>query len=438
MTSLLFWLGGCAILCWAFKDFIAVPLSLIILTYIAVPSQAEGLILPRIHPASWFLIVLLVIVISYHWDELREVLRRTNPMRIMIVVLIAYSSLDLVNPQGGSRVGDYVPFVIKVLILPYVLYALVRVALAMDGQRARRWILWSLFAMGVFQAYLSFLQVSTEGREGYLWRHYYERSWWWVDDWHIGMGTTAHPLQMGLFLASLVPLLALIRSQVIRYGAVLAYLYGISSATARTGMVLAVAGVVFLVITGIRRALTTIAVISMSVPLVLAFLASRAFDRLLKKFQSDEGSAQMRADAFHWAVAHYHDFLIFGYPGARDLRTTGVLRSSLENGYLVAGLNFGLVFAALVLIYHLGCLLVPLPKVRWSTLPYLMACVFTMVGFNGSGSFMYGGLEGTTAWVFFALYHDAVLGGTRRAESTRREDEVEPKTPEPVTGVSLA
>lgn len=68
MTSLLFWLGGCAILCWAFKDFIAVPLSLIILTYIAVPSQAEGLILPRIHPASWFLIVLLVIVISYHWD----------------------------------------------------------------------------------------------------------------------------------------------------------------------------------------------------------------------------------------------------------------------------------------------------------------------------------------------------------------------------------
>lgn len=155
--------------------------------------------------------------------------------------------------------------------------------------------------MGLVQAYLSFIQVTSHGKSGFIWRQYLARSWWWTDSWHIGLGTTGHPLQMGIFLAALVPLTTYVRWYVVRWALVLAYLYGIASATARTASVLAILAVGFVLAYGSRLVLRTVLIIAVSAPVALALFRSNAFTVLLTKFRSDHGSTQLRGDALQWA-----------------------------------------------------------------------------------------------------------------------------------------
>jgi hypothetical protein len=184
------------------------------------------------------------------------------------------------------------------------------------------------------------------------------------------MGTTAHPLQMGILLAALIPLLAAIKSITLRLGLAILFAYGILTATARTATVLSAIAILYLVLLGSKKIFRTILLVGMAMPVALALFQSRAFFVISSKFKSDGGSTQLRADAAHWAWVPRDEFMVFGYPGARDLRQAGVLASSLENAYLMAGLSFGLVFAAGLAFMHLSLLLVPMRRFRWDLVPY--------------------------------------------------------------------
>lgn len=409
MRNLALWLIICIAITTLFRHRLYIPTILAVLTFVAVPGQAEGLIMPQLHPGAWFLLVLLPFYLSVDWPAYRDILLRTQVVVVAMLALTAYTSLDLINPSGGSSLYQWFGFVLRQMGFPYLIYTMLRAELART-RRAEPVILWSLFLMGLAQVYLSFLQVSTDGKQGYLWKAYYVRSWWWVDNWHIGMGTTAHPLQMGIFLAALIPLLSRLRWQSAAFGIGLAYLYGIASATARTATVLAGAAFVYVFIRGSRAMLRMALVLLLAVPFALTLYRSHAVTVLLAKFRSDGGSTQLRGDALKWVLAHHNEFLVFGYPGSRDLRSAGVLSSSLENAYLMAGLSFGLIFAAALILFHLGMVLAPLRHFRPDLIGYFLAAAFTMIAFNGSSSFMVGGLEGTTFWVFLALYHAAAYG----------------------------
>lgn len=406
MTNLAAWLAFCALACFFFRGRLYIPVTLAILTFVFVPGQADGVIMPQLHPGAWFLLVILITFLLANWGNYAPMLRRTTPVAVALVVLMLNSSLDLINPSGGSSLRQWIGFVLRQMVFPYLIYSMVRTELARTPL-ARRFLLGGLLSMGVLQAYLSFLQVSTHGKSGYIWKSYYARSWWWSENWHIGMGTTAHPLQMGIFLVALIPLLVYVRWHLIRWALILAFLYGIASATARTASVLAVLAVGFVLAYGYQMVVRTGFILLLSTPLALALTNSKVFAALIEKFQSDNGSTQLRGDALRWALAHRNEFYVFGYPGSRDLRTEGVISSSLENAYLMAGLSFGLLFALLLVVVHLGMIVVPLRHFRLALIAPLLPCVFTMIAFNGSSSFMAGGLEGTTFWVFLAIYHAA-------------------------------
>lgn len=383
----------------------------IVLTFVFIPVQAEGRFTPVLHPGAYLGAIFIAHALVTGRHDARNILRRSWPVWVALCGLSAYATLDLVNPFGGTAY-DTAFTLIKLLWAPAVIYLCVRVVTA-RAEAHQRVIIGSLVIAGLVQVWLANQQVTTKGRAGYWWRSAYaENSWWWNDEFSLGLGTTGHTLQLGLFLAALVPLLFTLRAAWLRFTLAGAFIYGTTLATARASLVLSVGAVIVLLLQSARRWFATAIGIALLAPFVGWFLASEGFRSTQQKFEADGGSAQLRRDAFTWAVQNRSDFMWFGYPGGRDLRGQGLLGSSLENGYLMAGLQFGLVFAGALLVFHLSAILIPLRNGMDGTRVALaLSCLVTWVGFFGSSSFMTGALESWTWWVFLGLLYGVVDRG---------------------------
>jgi uncharacterized membrane protein (DUF2068 family) len=105
--------------------------------------------------------------LTVDWRNYREVLLRSRWLQVIMAILITYSALDLINPAGGSSLYVWFGFVARQFFFPFLIYSMVRTVVR-GSRRAFRFLLYSLLAIGVLQVYLSYLQVSTDGKQGYL------------------------------------------------------------------------------------------------------------------------------------------------------------------------------------------------------------------------------------------------------------------------------
>lgn len=379
--------------------------AFIVLTFIFIPVQAEGRFTPVVHPGGYLGAIFLTQALVSDRFDARDCLRRSWPFFLGMTVLSSYAMLDIINPFGGTAYDTFFTLV-KLLWAPAVIFLCVRLVVTRSAGHQRAIIL-SLLAAGAVQVWLANQQVTTMGRSGYWWRSAYsENAWWWNDQFALGLGTTGHTLQLGLLLAGLVPLAVTLRAAWLRFLLAAAFVYGTTLATARASLILSIGATFLLLVQSGRRWIATTVGVALLVPFVGWFLASEGFRSTQAKFEADGGSAQLRRDAFTWAVQNRSEFMWVGYPGGRDLRGSGVLGSSLENGYLMAGLQFGLVFAGALVLFHLVAALAPLRGGLTTTKVALAAsCLITWVGFFGSSSFMTGALESWTWWVFLGLLY---------------------------------
>lgn len=388
---------------------------------VLVPASAVGFLTPALHPSSWVLVGVMGVLLLQH-DMRAEFLRlgRRHWVAVCILpaVLTLWLALDSLN-VGGLGMKEILQIPAMYFIAPVVLFLLVQVGVATTPY-AMRVVLGSLFALGLIQVLLVYRQSTLPGQEGFVWVSLNEHSWFWSDEWSVPMGSTSHPIQMGLFLAALTPLLALLRWVPLRFVLGSAYIFGASTASARAATVLAVVGIVFVIVYGIRRWAATAMIIAAAVPTASWFIQSTWVADLKNKFTDDGGSAQLRQDALRWSWHHREEFLYFGYPGGRDLRTQGVLRSSLENGYIMFAFYAGILCALLFMAYHLVMALRPAVTGGWPALPFVMSALICWGGFFGSSSFMSRALEWWTFWFVVGLAH-AVAAQRREASPLEGE-----------------
>lgn len=413
-----------AAICYVLRDRPAWVVATVPVVLVLVPPQAQSTYTIFFHPGVYIAAIFLAVQFFTDQRGVWEALVRSRWLVAAMVALSLYATLDLLNPHGIGSPIQLALTLARLFGAALVLFLAMRVGLR-HGGRGMRIVVGALLLTGVLQVYLADQQVATDGESGYWWRSDYETSWWWVDSYALGIGTTGHPLQLGLFLASLVPMLVLVRRLWIRFALVLAFVYGISAATARTGLVLAIVGATYVVTKGVRRWGRTLILTAAAVPVVIALMGTKAVDQISGKFEADAGSAQLRGDARIWAWEHKDEFLYFGYPGARDLRGAGILGSSLENGYLMAGLEFGLVFAVGLGIFHLATTWLLFRRGGQWRIPLLLAVVFVLVGFNSSSSFMGGGLEASLFWVYLGMLAG---DGDNAADEIDRTDEIGDET----------
>ncbi|MEU4182968.1 hypothetical protein [Micrococcus luteus] len=403
MTLALMVMTGSLLFALVFWNRPVIVLTAVVAVRILVPGMAEGFLTPYFHPAMYLLMAHVAVQAVFAWPRLRRALRLPIPLVLLVLFLAGWMLLNSLADYGGGLLDGALSLV-RLLALPLLLFLLIRDEVGIRP-RSERMLVWTLHVLGVAQVVLGQMQMNVN--EALVYENLYRQAWWWDEYVYRALGTVGHGIQLGFFLAALIFLTLRLRQVSLRIVLSCVYLYGILLAEARLALIFAlIASVIVLTASLFHRPVATLvwAAIAGSAA-VPAILVSEAYVSVLTKFEDDQGSNELRLQAFQWAGEHFREFLWTGYAGTHDLSGAGLIGSSLENGYLIFGLSYGLFAAAVLALVHVTLAVGPVVARRQGSvaLPASLAAILTIGAFFGSSSFMAQALEGITVYVFAAL-----------------------------------
>lgn len=409
MTLLIGWLGLCVVASIALQRRPAWILSAAIVTRVLVPGVAQGVVIPGLHPGVYLILVFVVVRLVLARALLMEALKLSRGGLIAMGLLVLWGMLDMLNP-GGRGGFNTSASLISVYIAPFLMFAMIRHEL-LRRPKSEAILLWPFLLVTVLEVPLAYWQVRTG--EAIVWQSIYERQWWWGEVGR-GLGTTGHGLQLALLFVAGIGLSARVRSIFLRFALAGTYLLGIFYTDGRLALLLAIPALVFLIFFSLRSWLRTLTFSGLLAVAAWIGLESVPGQKLLEKFTDDGGSNAKRLAAIDWTFSHIREFLVVGYPGSRDTRGVGVVSSSLENGFLMAAMSYGAVFAAGLLIVYAVYILNGF-SVFDRGVPAAMTALLMLIGMNGSSSFMANALEGYVIWFALAFAVSRPLTGKGRS-----------------------
>lgn len=399
----LIWMPLCLVVALLWWNRPAYVLAGIVAARVLMPGMTEGIYTPFLHPAYWLLVTHLLVQLAFARPRLMRALRVSLPMALLLVLLMGWMLANSLAAYGEGALRGVLTTA-RIVVLPMLLFLLIRDEV-IARPRSERVLIGTLHVLGVFQVVLGQMQMNAN--EALVYENLYRQMWWWDDYVYRALGTIGHGIQLGFFLAALVLFTLRVRWVVLRIALTLTYLYGILLAEARLALIFAlIASAIVVVGSLFQRPVATLVWTAIgAAAAVPAILASDAYASVGAKFDDDQGSNEKRLEALQWAGGHVNEFLWTGYAGTRDLMGVGVIESSLENGYLIFGLSYGMFAAAVLALFHVTLAVGPVVARRQGAvaLPASLAAILTIGAFFGSSSFMAQALEGTTIYVFAAL-----------------------------------
>ncbi len=287
----------------------------------------------------------------------------TIPLGAIALVAVFLVGSVVSEILKASSPGGAIGFWLNFVVAPVLVFVMC-CDLAERYENFYRLLASGYIAVAVAQSVLAFLVSVDVVSQPYL-DDYSKRFWWRiVEESNRQMGTIDHPLDLGLLIASAIPLLALIRRTWVTYFSLVALVVGVLVTQSRIALVGAAVGVVFLIlkssITTMRRAILAVGVlVSYSV-----FNSFGAFEAISGRIQDDSGSAEARRDA--WTVI-LPDGLRFIPSGVGIQRVKGFvasqygLETSPESAFLGYLVGFG---AVLTICFFAGLLWIVLSRLR--------------------------------------------------------------------------
>lgn len=329
-----------------------VPITLAILMRIMIPSYVSNAVMPGLHMAGYVVVATFIVQSIFYWPRVKRILYRS---KFEITILVLFSILTMLSrvTGNGSLVGVSMNLAI-IYFAPFMLYLLIKMEIVRQGVRAIRFIAYAIHMFMMYEFWLA-IQQNEQGEVLYL-SEYRVGATWAANSTEIGrsMGTLESGLEFTALCAIAIALVYWVRNSFLRIVLVLMYLYaailGTGRASIAVGLVTAVLVIMF------SRSLIVTKILGFIVgALGVAFLFStEAGQSLVSKINDDDGSTAKRMEALEWVSNNYHLFIYSGYPGNRDLRSSGELSSSLENAYLTVGMQNGLLVMTILLILQLG------------------------------------------------------------------------------------
>lgn len=335
----------------------------------------------------------------------------TIPLGAIALVAVFLVGSVVSEILKASSPGGAIGFWLNFVVAPVLVFVMC-CDLAERYENFYRLLASGYIAVAVAQSILAFLVSMDVVRQPYL-DDYSKRFWWRiVEESNRQMGTIDHPLDLGLLIASAIPLLALIRRAWVTYFSLVALVAGVLVTQSRIALVGAAVGVVFLILkssmTTMRRAILAVGVlVSYSV-----FNALGAFEAISGRIQDDSGSAEARRNA--WTVI-LPDGLRFIPSGVGIQRVKAFvasqygLETSPESAFLGYLVGFG---AVLTICFFAGLLWIVMSRLRAdrTVSPGLASFCIVFVSIQLYSSIS----SGSTAtayilWlcVFFAFAHEA-------------------------------
>ncbi|GAA1351533.1 hypothetical protein [Falsarthrobacter nasiphocae] len=407
----------------------ALVVFLAIGAYILIPGVARGVLTPFLHPGAYLVAgyAVAAAIIDRQWFS--KAIQRSRGILAVAAVIVAYASIDALN-EGTSGLPRLLQSLASFFLMPLTVFVIGRHVVAQTPKWARIYAAW-LLVIGVVEIVLAYFQNLTGLT--IVWGFVYRSMWFWGqgDDVSRALGTTGHGIQLSVFLAMTICVTPMIRSTLVRFGYIGLAWIALPWTNGRLGMLLAGLATAYVFFYSRRTPLRTV-LMSLIVLVGIGWsLQTEEGQKVIRKFSSDGGSNQKRIDALAWGRAHWREFLFSGYPGNRDVRGSGLLSSSLENGYLMAGMAFGLVVAAalfLLQVVTIARCVVGSPRARvWG-----LTSALGVIAFFGSSSFMADSLDGVTTWIFMGIglgLADAARGPAGHSLRAHASDERHSSTP---------
>lgn len=350
---LLFCVGVCVVLRNRPDSVIAVIIALRIL----LPNVASALIMGRldvVHPSSVLLAVFAFgALITRPRRAVDEVVR--SPLIYLGLTYCALHAmlLTLLINGLGTTLALY-----NTLLAGLLLFFLLRVTTAAEPNSALRVGRWVL-ALASFESVFAMLQWYS-GKVLLFERYRLAAYWFDPRQFDRPMGSLDSPLDLALLLASSSVLTLSIKRRYLRYGALVLFGVGLVITQSRLGVTIYVVGCVYVFLqdkgSATQKVLGSVGVLAGYVATLISPVVAGLEDRLA----DDSGSAAARSRAYAYFSDHISDSL---WPGngagaSFDLRSRGILSTSLENSYTMISYDFGLTTG----IIMLGCQLALLAR----------------------------------------------------------------------------
>lgn len=322
--------------------------------YVFVPYAAgSGFTESPVHPGTVVAAVGLVVAGVLRSRSLFRELNERATIYLLMAGVLAYLFISLRFGLSGDNVQ------VETFIAPFLLVLVFR--LSTRWAPVSRSIARGIIVIALVQVALSAMAIINGGPLFYA-EQFSAAYQWFSPSLTRALGTTDHPLVLSLFLASTIPLLAVIRSALLQLGLLVVLTSGLLLTESRTGLLAGLFGVVFLTLRRGRSIGYRVVIIAGAGAAAAVLLSGTIAQDVLGKFSEDGGSSFVRGVALEAFVSRWGDFVSSGWgnDGATLFRAQMGLPSSLESAFLIFSVNYGIVFTvlyfglALILIFAKG------------------------------------------------------------------------------------
>ncbi|KUM35572.1 hypothetical protein [Arthrobacter sp. EpRS71] len=402
MSTLIIWIGLGLVFSVVFVRRMHIVLAVVIAVRLLVPGVVQNEVMPGLHPSTYLFLCFVLVQAVFAPTIFGRVIRSAGVWPQAIIGGIAAVMMTDVGNPGSAGLLDTGMFVLGIVWAPYYIFVFMRYSIrSMPG--AGKAFLVAFMLLALTEAVLSQIQVAT-GRP-LVWESDFSRIWLTgtVSELGAAIGTFGHGIQVGVFFAATMPLLALIKSMFLRFTLAAVLLVTVPLAYGRMGLVLTVVGFVFLVIIGGQKVLRSILLAAVVLGALLISIQGEAGEKLLRKFEDDNGSAALRVAAVDWFWEHTSEFFSGGYPGSRDLKGVGTLGSSLENGYFMMALMFGILAVVAFFIFMICVLFGQIDIKERESWPGVAAAALIIVSINGYSSIGGNSIDIHLFWFVLAM-----------------------------------
>lgn len=169
------------------------------------------------------------------------------------------------------------------------------------------------------------------------------------------LGTFDSPLDLGLAVALVIPLLVSIRSATLRYVCALLLVVAVVLSESRTPTILAVVGLAYLILSSmksIRSLVAMLVVLGIGAAVVTSL---PILGGLAERFTGDDGnSSAARSVATDYIFQNITSVVLFGNGWGSSYQLKGtLLETSLENGYAILAFDLGGISVLILLVAQL-------------------------------------------------------------------------------------
>lgn len=363
------WLLACFVLSIFFANKPYVIIAGAAALRILVPWFVSNAWMPGMHMAGYLVTIYLIMQAVFYWPRVQKVLRLSFFELSGMVILVSIMMISMVDPYASVR--NIIINIIVIYIPGFVFYILMKMEFQRSGMKAVRFVAYSILAVMVYEIWLAIQQNETG--EVLVYTQYISKEvGWTLSSEEIGRskGTVESGLELSALSAFAISLTYWVRNSFLQVALMIGLVYSCLLGTGRAALAVAIVISLLVVFLSQHRLFYKISSIVIMGFATLFIIASEAGQTVISKIEDDGSSSELRFEAYKWVARNYQYFILGGYPGERDFRSSGQLGSSIENAYLIASVEYGLIFGVTLLLFQI---LIVLQSIR--NYPAIVAAV---------------------------------------------------------------